>query len=169
MVGSGEPPMLLQVSSIGLSSVATAMEPGEITGGCGGVRTVTLWNSWCTSAPVPWALMRHSKRPLSRLYETFFICRSYMPRSGWKSSLQRKTNDEIYDVIFFYIFIDCFTRKFEMSIMIFFFFFCRSQFSIYFIWFSACLVWHLPHAQPTSLLYRTSLIVLILGFQLGIP
>lgn len=100
MVGSGEPPMLLQVSSIGLSSVATAMEPGEITGGCGGVRTVTLWNSWCTSAPVPWALMRHSKRPLSRLYETFFICRSYMPRSGWKSSLQRKTNDEIYDVIF---------------------------------------------------------------------
>lgn len=89
MVGSGEPPMLLQVSSIGLSSVATAMEPGEITGGCGGVRTVKLWNSWCTSAPVPLALMRHSKRPLSRLYETFLICRSYMPRSGWKSSLQK--------------------------------------------------------------------------------
>lgn len=42
MVGSGEPPMLLQVSSIGLSSVATAIEPGEMTGGCGGVRTVKL-------------------------------------------------------------------------------------------------------------------------------
>lgn len=42
MVGSGEPPMLLQVSSMGLSSVATAIEPGEMTGGCGGVRTVKL-------------------------------------------------------------------------------------------------------------------------------
>lgn len=67
MVGSGEPPMLLHVSSMGLSSVATAMFPGEITGGWGGVSTVRLWNSWWTSAPVPLALMRHSKRPLSRL------------------------------------------------------------------------------------------------------
>lgn len=169
MVGSGEPPMLLQVSSIGLSSVATAMEPGEITGGCGGVRTVTLWNSWCTSAPVPWALMRHSKRPLSRLYETFFICRSYMPRSGWKSSLQRKTNDEIYDVIFVIFLSTVFHANFK----------CQSWFSSFF---SVALnfpfiLFDFPHAshspsspaQPTSLLYRTSLIVLILGFQLGIP
>lgn len=42
MVGSGEPPMLLQVRSNFLSSVATAIVPGATSGGCGGVRTVRL-------------------------------------------------------------------------------------------------------------------------------
>lgn len=42
MVGSGEPPKLLQTSSIGLSSVAIATFPGDTIGGCGGVRTVKL-------------------------------------------------------------------------------------------------------------------------------
>lgn len=142
MVGSGEPPMLLQVSSIGLSSVATAMEPGEITGGCGGVRTVTLWNSWCTSAPVPWALMRHSKRPLSRLYETFFICRSYMPRSGWKSSLQRKTNDEIYDVIFLYFYRLFCTQILNVNHDFLLFFLSLSIFHLFY------LIFRMPRMAP---------------------
>lgn len=42
IIGSGEPPILLQVNSIGLSSVATATLPGDMTGGCGGVKTVKL-------------------------------------------------------------------------------------------------------------------------------
>lgn len=42
IVGSGEPPILLHVSSIFTSSVAMATLPGEMTGGWGGVRTVKL-------------------------------------------------------------------------------------------------------------------------------
>lgn len=42
IVGSGEPPILLHVNSMGLSSVAMAMLPGDMTGGCGGVSTVKL-------------------------------------------------------------------------------------------------------------------------------
>lgn len=42
MDGSGEPPMLLHVKSIFLSSVAVAMVPGATIGGCGGVNIVIL-------------------------------------------------------------------------------------------------------------------------------
>lgn len=42
IVGSGEPPMLLQVNSCFLSSVEMAMLPGATWGGCGGVNTVML-------------------------------------------------------------------------------------------------------------------------------
>lgn len=42
IVGSGDPPTLLHVNSCFLSSVATTTLPGATSGGCGGVRTVTL-------------------------------------------------------------------------------------------------------------------------------
>lgn len=42
IIGSGEPPILLHVNSMVLSSVAMAMLPGDMTGGCGGVSTVKL-------------------------------------------------------------------------------------------------------------------------------
>lgn len=42
IVGSGEPPMLVHVSSCFLSSVAIEMAPGATCGGCGAVSTVML-------------------------------------------------------------------------------------------------------------------------------
>lgn len=42
IIGSGEPPTLLQVSSWALSSVAVVSEPGKMSGGWGGVNTVRL-------------------------------------------------------------------------------------------------------------------------------
>lgn len=42
IVGSGEPPILLHVSSCFIPSVAIALIPGATSGGCGGVKTVKL-------------------------------------------------------------------------------------------------------------------------------
>lgn len=42
IVGSGDPPILLQVNSCFLFSVAIEIAPGATSGGCGGVNTVKL-------------------------------------------------------------------------------------------------------------------------------
>lgn len=76
MTGSGDPPVLLQVNSKGLPSVATALFPGDTDGCLGGAKTVRAMLCSCKLSPEPPAFTRHSNRPLSRSYEAFLIKRS---------------------------------------------------------------------------------------------
>lgn len=74
--GSGLPPDVEHTSSIARPSVATGLAPGEILGGWGGVRTVTVYTWECKSCPLPAAFRRHSNFPLSLSKLAFEMIRS---------------------------------------------------------------------------------------------
>lgn len=64
--GSGDPPMLEQVSSWRFPSVTVTCELGAMAGSWGAVRTVRVYFWTCRLAPEPPALTLHSNLPLSR-------------------------------------------------------------------------------------------------------
>ena len=84
--GGGEPPVDAQVRFNGLPSVAVGSD-GAIVGGWGFSSTVNSTDLECSSIPDPPSFIRHSNWPLSRSYVALLILRSYMPFSGWCSTL----------------------------------------------------------------------------------